>query len=112
GEGFDFMQLALLVLLEILLALVAWLVRSTAKARATQAQAEAGRARAEGREAAIVALTEAIRSSESPWSDELLALVSASFRDPKAAAQLRKALEQARPRDREPPTGPLEPAGT
>lgn len=112
GEGFDFMQLALLVLLVILLVLVAWLVRSTAKARAHEAQARAGAAQAKSREAAIVALTESIRSSDSPWSDELLALLEASFRDPAEAARLRAALERGR-RDRgEPPAGPLEPAGT
>lgn len=113
GEGFDFMQLALLVLLVILLVLVAWLVRSTARARAREAEAQAGQAETRGRDAAIVALTEAIRKSESPWSDDLLSLLSASFRDPEEAARLRAALERQRRRDGgEPPAGPLEPAGT
>lgn len=116
GAGFGLLQWGLVVLLVALLVLFGFLVRATARAREHEAEAQK-------REAAIVALTEAIKSTENrPWSPELLDLLRESFRDSEHAAYLRDVLRRnrhlrvTRPQSSsksEEPGGPgtLEPAG-
>jgi hypothetical protein len=90
GAGFGVLQWGLVVLLIALLVLFGFLVRATAQARKHEAEAYR-------REAAIVALTEAIKSTESKsWSPELLDLLKASFRDSEHAAYIRDILRRNR----------------
>lgn len=115
GGGFDFLRVALIALALALLVALLFLVRAIARAREHEAEAHR-------REAAMVALTEAIKSTEDrPWSRELLDLLKDSFRDNEHADYLRDVLRRNRHlrvggRSRDAPgggaTGPLEPQGT
>lgn len=105
--------LALLLLLAIAL-----LARAVARARAHEAEAQR-------REAAMIALAEAIKSAEDrPWSSELLDMLRQSLRDTEHGAYVRDVLrrhrglraERAREgheidREERGPRGPLEPSG-
>ncbi|WP_157068760.1 hypothetical protein [Sandaracinus amylolyticus] len=106
-EGTNTLQIVLVLAVLALLALVAWQVHTSARARAQEAQAQR-------REAAIVALTEALRNAQSrPESAELLESLERAFGRRRGREFLRELLERTR---RGPggggPGGPLEPAGT
>ncbi|MDQ3034628.1 MAG: hypothetical protein M3Y87_19620 [Myxococcota bacterium] len=114
GGGLNILQFALAALALALLVALLFLVRAIAKAREHEAEAHR-------REAAMIALTEAIKNTEDrPWSRELLDLLKDSFRDNEHADYLRDVLRRNRHlrvggRDRDVPggaSGPLEPQGT
>lgn len=108
GPGYDILQVALVALLIGLLVLLGLLLRAIARSREHAAEAHR-------REAAILALTEALKSTEDrPWSRELLELLKESFRDNEHAVYLRDVLRRNRhlrmgrrggPDDREEPGG-------
>ncbi|UJR83423.1 hypothetical protein [Sandaracinus amylolyticus] len=105
-EGAGTLQIVLVVAVLALLALVAWQVHTTARARAQEAQAQR-------REAAIVALTEALRNAQSrPESAQLLESLERAFGRRRGREFLRELLERSRRGPGGGPGGPLEPAGT
>lgn len=90
GEGSNTLQIILVLMVLGLLAMVAWQMHTTARAKAQEAQAHR-------REAAIVALTEALRNAQSrPETNELLDALERAFHGKRERAFLRDLLQRSR----------------
>lgn len=98
SEGATVLMFASLLFAIATAALVVWLLRTRAQANAVAAKAKLAAAEAERREAALLALTEALKSTENqPWSRELFERIQGAISNDSHGSYFRDLLNRPTP---------------